>query len=155
MARPSFLLFVLWVLLSTAGPGSRGSVSADGIHHDDYQPLWGWGPEGEETGKVVLEEMRRIQLEQLAGRSAGDDVKQFRAILCKTAGGIGNRIQGIMSCMMMALATRRALLLQWEREVEVSNGLMPCDAEDLFEFPLGINLSHKQVRIFKFAAAFP
>jgi hypothetical protein len=116
MARPSFLLFVLWVLLSTAGPGSRGSVSADGIHHDDYQPLWGWGPEGEETG---------------------------------------NRIQGIMSCMMMALATRRALLLQWEREVEVSNGLMPCDAEDLFEFPLGINLSHKQVRIFKFAAAFP
>ena len=80
---------------------------------------------------MVLEEMRRIQLEQLAGRSAGDDVKQLRAILCKTAGGIGNRIQGIMSCMMMALATRRALLLQWEREVTAYiNDLMAIAEEE-------------------------
>jgi len=76
---------------------------------------------------------------------AGDDLGGKRVVLCKTVAGLGNRIQGIMSCLALAIATRRALVVQWDLEVSttppLANGLMPCALEDVIAFPPGIDLN--------------
>lgn len=72
-------------------------------------------------------------------------------VLCKTVAGLGNRILGIMSCLALAIATRQALVIQRDLEVSTTpphaNGLMPCNLEDVIEFPAGIDL--KASRAFK------
>ena len=89
-------MLIAATLLRIASLGIAASLETQGSgggEHDDYRPVWGWGPEGAAPGRLVLEEMRVIQREQLAGRAAGGDVGDLRAVVCKTAGGIGNRIQ--------------------------------------------------------------
>ena len=84
---------------------------------------------------------RHLQREMLKG----DGLDGKRVVLCKTVAGLGNRIQGIMSCLALAVATRRALLVQWDLEVSTTpphaNGLMPCALEDVIAFPAGIDLN--------------
>ena len=89
MAALLLLIPSLGLAVSLETKGSGGGDK----ERDDYRPVWGWGPEGDAPGRLVLEEMRLIQREQLAGRVAGEDVGDLRAVVCKTAGGIGNRIQ--------------------------------------------------------------
>lgn len=94
MGRPAaFLLIAVGLVASMETKGIGGGEGDGTRERDGYRPVWGWGPEGDVPGRVVLEEMRQIQREQLEGRAAGEDVGDLRAVVCKTAGGIGNRIQ--------------------------------------------------------------
>ena len=94
-----------------------------------------------DAAAAVLADIADLQREMLAG--AGLDDK--RVVLCKTVAGLGNRIQGIVSCLALAVATRRALVVQWDREVStappLANGLMPCRLEDVLAFPAGLDLN--------------
>ena len=46
-------------------------------------------------------------------------------------------MQGIMSCIALGIALRRAVFIDWKRETRMdsghSNGLMPCGVDELFE----------------------
>lgn len=90
---------------------------------------------------AVLADVAALQREMLAG----PDLDRKRVVLCKTVAGLGNRIQGIMSCLALAVATRRALVVQWDLEVSTApphaNGLMPCRLEDVLAFPAGLDLN--------------
>jgi hypothetical protein len=60
-----------------------------------------------------------------------------RIIICKLAGGLGNRMQGIISCLALGIALRRTVFVDWQREIRMenghSNGLMPCGVDELFD----------------------
>jgi len=64
--------------------------------------------------------------------------------MCELHGGLGNRIQGIISCITFAILTNRALVLDWTIERNVLNGLMPCTVNDLIEVRHFSNLSLSQ-----------
>ena len=94
-----------------------------------------------DAAAAVLADVAALQREMLAGA----ELDRKRVVLCKTVAGLGNRIQGIMSCLALAVATRRALVVQWDREVSTAqphaNGLMPCRLEDVLAFPAGLDLN--------------
>jgi hypothetical protein len=82
---------------------------------------------------TVLAEVRKIQ----SAFDPSQNLTSKRLVVCKLAGGLGNRMQGIVSCVALGLALRRAVFVDWKKEIRLeagsSNGLMPCGAEDLFE----------------------
>jgi hypothetical protein len=81
----------------------------------------------------VLAEVRKLQ----TAFDPSQNISSKRLIVCRMAGGLGNRMQGIVSCVALGLALRRAVFIDWQKETRLesgfSNGLMPCGAEDLFE----------------------
>jgi sulfite exporter TauE/SafE len=83
--------------------------------------------------ETVLAEVRKIQ----TAFDPSQNLSTKRIIVCKMAGGLGNRMQGIVSCVALGLALRRAVFIDWQTETRLeagsSNGLMPCGAEDLFQ----------------------
>jgi hypothetical protein len=96
---------------------------------------------GAAAADAVIADLRQLQQKMLEG----DGLDGKRVVLCKTIAGLGNRIQGIMSCLALAVATRRGLVVQWDLEVATTpphaNGLMPCRLEDALAFPAGIDLN--------------
>jgi len=92
--------------------------------------------------EAVIADLVHLQHEMLQRPT---DLDGKRVVLCKTVSGLGNRMQAIMSCLALAIATRRALVVQWELELSTTppqaNGLMPCRLEDVLQFPPGIHLN--------------
>ena len=86
-----------------------------------------------ENQKALLEEIRELQREF----NPKQNLTSKRIVVCKMAGGLGNRMQGVVSCVALGIALRRAIFVDWERESRTepgpSNGLMPCSAAELFE----------------------
>ncbi len=104
------------------------------ISDDDF-----YGQNLSNDAQTVLAEVRKIQI----AFDPSQNLTSKRLIVCRTAGGLGNRMQGIVSCVALGLALRRAVFIDWQREIQLeagsSNGLMPCGAEDLFEKSEGWN----------------
>lgn len=90
------------------------------------------------AGERILQELVVNQRENLA--LDGDErLERTRVIVCKLRGGMGNRIQGMITCLALGLAMRRSTVFDWPLidEAEDSNGLMPCGINELFVQPPG------------------
>jgi hypothetical protein len=90
------------------------------------------------AGEWILEELVRNQRENLA-LDGGQRLDRTRAVVCKLRGGMGNRIQGMITCLALGLAMRRSTVFEWPLidENEDSSGLMPCSISELFVQPPG------------------
>jgi hypothetical protein len=133
----SALVAVVLLFLSLSAP--TGCSGDSKLEDSDTRSLG--GPAA--AAAAVIADLEHLQNEMLQGT----ELDGKRVVLCKTIAGLGNRIQGIMSCLALAVATRRALVVQWELEVSSTpphaNGLMPCRLEEVLAFPerLDLNMS--------------
>jgi hypothetical protein len=131
------VLLACCLLAATAGAGS--SRRSDGEWETGRDAVEGRVEADSSTaGEWILEELVRNQRENLA--LDGDQrLDRTRAVVCKLRGGMGNRIQGMITCLALGLAMRRSTLFDWPLidEDEDSSGLMPCSISELFMQPPG------------------
>ena len=128
------------VVLAAAG---AALLAMRPVGSDDSVPEAAAAVAAAAAAAAVVDDLAQLQRAMLAGGA-----EDRRAVLCKTVAGLGNRIQGIISCLALAVATRRALVVQWEREISTTpphaNGLMPCGLDDVIAFPDGLDLNESR-----------
>lgn len=85
--------------------------------------------------------LQRYQ-QRAARLSMCSSIHQCRVVICRPDRGLGNRLQGILSCLAFAIASNRALLIDWQRPANTSddwNSYLGASLKDLFKSPDWLN----------------